>query len=140
MTDTKIVKIVLMMGEREGDTVDIRHSDGRIHRYRVVRVDSSGLFQVGYLEEVRPPNPIVMRYGRWYNTITKRFLSKKYGERLHSYFERFPDGDLKDARGHCEQVRPDEVSEPDDRRGNGGVEGQSLRIWSRRNLERLGVL
>lgn len=45
------VKIILMKGEKLGDTVKIRASDGTIHRYKVVRVDRSGLFPVGYLKE-----------------------------------------------------------------------------------------
>lgn len=53
MTDTKISKTILMKGEKLGDTVEIRHSDGRTPRYRVVRVDRSGLFPVGRLEELK---------------------------------------------------------------------------------------
>lgn len=52
MTDTKIAKIILMKGEKLGDTIEIRHIDGRTHKYRVVRVDRSSLFPVGHLEEL----------------------------------------------------------------------------------------
>jgi len=45
-------KIILMRGEKLGDTVEIRDSDGVVHRYKVVSVDRGGLgFPVGYLEE-----------------------------------------------------------------------------------------
>ncbi|MBW2562386.1 MAG: hypothetical protein JRE40_16260 [Deltaproteobacteria bacterium] len=79
-------------------------------------------------------NPIIKKDGKWYNTKTKHFLSESYGKRLHSYYRRFPDALLKEARGHKEHVRPDCYTE------NGGLEGQNLRIWGRRELERLGVL
>lgn len=89
---------------------------------------------------------------RYFNTLTGRFLSDRYGRRLHLYFERFPDTLLKEARGHWEQISPDEVPVPeggpailgesgaDDCTGNGGLEDHNLRIWSWETLRKAGYL
>jgi len=97
-------------------------------------------------------NPIIKKDGKWYNSKTGHPLSDSYGSRLHSYYRRFPDTLLKEARGHWEQIRPDEVPMPEGEPAileessrataprNDGLKGQNIRIWSWRELERLGYL
>lgn len=45
-------------------------------------------------------NPIIKKNGRYYNKLTKRYLSKSYGKRLQNYFKNNPSGTLYRATGH----------------------------------------
>lgn len=45
-------------------------------------------------------NPIVKKNGRYFNTMTKRYVSESYAKRINAYFKKNPDGNLSRARGH----------------------------------------
>lgn len=44
--------------------------------------------------------PVVKKKGKWFNTITNKFVSESYAKRLNSYFIRNPDASLFRAGGH----------------------------------------
>jgi hypothetical protein len=43
--------------------------------------------------------PIIKRKGKWYNTLSKRYISESTAKRYNSYFKRNPDGNLTRAWG-----------------------------------------
>jgi hypothetical protein len=45
-------------------------------------------------------NVVIRKNKKWYNTITKRYVSESYGKRINSYFKRNPKGVLIRASGH----------------------------------------
>lgn len=56
-------------------------------------------------------NPIKIVKGRYYNTLTKKYVSKAYGKRLRNYFENNPSGTLYRASGHGEYDRDRPIPE-----------------------------
>lgn len=45
-------------------------------------------------------NPIKRKNGKWYNSITKRYVSESYAKRINSYFKRNPEATFVQAQGH----------------------------------------
>lgn len=44
--------------------------------------------------------PVVKKNGKWFNTITKKYVSESYAKRLNSFFKRNPEASLFRAGGH----------------------------------------
>lgn len=44
-------------------------------------------------------NPIIRKNKKWFNTLTKKYVSEAYAKRLNSYFKRNPKATLYRARG-----------------------------------------
>lgn len=45
-------------------------------------------------------NPVIKKNGKWFNTLTKRYVSESYAQRINSYFKRNPKTVLIRASGH----------------------------------------
>lgn len=52
-------------------------------------------------------NPIIKKDGKYYNTLTKKYISEPYGKRLQSYYKRNPDSTLNEAHGHPYKLKLD---------------------------------
>lgn len=50
-------------------------------------------------------NPIIRKNGKWYNSITKRYVTESYAKRINSYFKQNPEATLVQAQGHGEYKR-----------------------------------
>ena len=44
--------------------------------------------------------PIIRKNNKWFNTITKRYVSKTYAKRINSYFIKHPESTLHEGTGH----------------------------------------
>ena len=49
---------------------------------------------------MKTKNPVIKKNNKWYNTISKRYVTETYAKRVNSYFARNPDGVLTRATGH----------------------------------------
>lgn len=56
-------------------------------------------------KQAKIKKPVVMRKGKWYNKITKRYVSKTYAKRINSYFSRHPESTLHEGTGHGKYSR-----------------------------------
>jgi hypothetical protein len=45
-------------------------------------------------------NPVIKKNNKWYNKLTKRYVSEAYAKRINNYFKKNPDGTLLQATGH----------------------------------------
>ena len=45
-------------------------------------------------------NPVIKKKNKYYNTLTKRYVTETYAKRINSYFKNNPDGVLTRATGH----------------------------------------
>ena len=56
-------------------------------------------------------NPVIKKGKRYYNTLTKKYISKTYAKRLNAYFKKHPEKTLYQAGGHGKYVRKIPLSE-----------------------------
>jgi len=52
------------------------------------------------LQKKRKTKPVVKKDGKWYNTLTQKYVSESYAKRINNYFEKHPDATLHQATGH----------------------------------------
>ena len=55
--------------------------------------------------------PVIKKGKKFYNTLTKKFVSESYGKRLNNYFKKNPDSSLYRAGGHGKYKRKRALSE-----------------------------
>jgi len=55
--------------------------------------------------------PVVKKGNRWFNTLTKKYVSESYAKRINNYFIRNPSGTLVEATGHGKYDRDVPLSE-----------------------------
>lgn len=52
-------------------------------------------------KRTKTPLPCIIKNGKWFNTITQRYVSEPYAKRINSYFKKRPLGAVVRARGHA---------------------------------------
>ena len=62
-------------------------------------------------KQAKLKKPVVKRKGKWYNTITKRYVTETYAKRINSYFSKHPESTLHEGTGHGKYIREKSLTE-----------------------------
>lgn len=55
--------------------------------------------------------PVIKKEGKWYNKLTKKYVTEKYAKRINNFFKKNPESTLHEATGHGKYDRSISLSE-----------------------------
>lgn len=62
-------------------------------------------------KQIRKKDVVIKKNGKWYNTLTKRYVSESYAKRINRHFQLNPESTLHRATGHGKYKRDRPISE-----------------------------